>query len=64
MALLHHKRRKIAWAVVVILMVGTLAARGALTVDYTITECLGASDLSGSDQARAQTVIYNKPYAT
>jgi hypothetical protein len=64
LAKLHTKSRKIAWAVVITLIVAATATRGVLTHEYTLTSCLGASDMSGSDQARGQTVLYNKPFVT
>ena len=64
LAKLHSKRRKLAWAVVIILIVASTVARGWLVIEYTLTECLGASDLSGVDEARGQTVLYNKPYVS
>jgi hypothetical protein len=55
--------RKRGWIVLIFLTVLTIVLRGSLAYDYHLKGCLGSTSKDAAlDQARDQTVVYNKPY--
>ena len=60
---LFSVNRKRGWTVLIFLILGSLFLRGALNLDYHLKGCLGSTSKEAAlDQARDQTVTYNKPY--
>ena len=64
MTKLHSKNRRAAWVVLLALVLGCLGARASLDLHYSLNGCLGSDSYQTLlDEARDQTVLYNKPFA-
>ena len=63
MTKLHSKNRRAAWLVLVLSILACLGIRAALDLKYSLSDCLGSNSSSELlDEARDQTVLYNKPF--
>jgi hypothetical protein len=63
MTKLHSVNRRVAWAVLTLLVLSAIGLRAGLSAGYNLQQCLDiTSPTYALDLARDQTVVYNKPF--
>ena len=63
MTKLHSVNRRVAWAVLTLLVLSAIGLRAGLSAGYNLQQCLDITNPNYAlDQARDQTVVYNKPF--